>query len=101
MASRAASRGSLMACASTAERPRPPAAAAGEPANSENRDADAVRCNGLLGGDITRPARLASYLVTKLHHAALVGPNFGQVEGNVSVKPVEERDSVANQDRQD
>jgi RNA polymerase sigma factor (sigma-70 family) len=30
-----------------------------------------------LGGGITRPSTLVSYLVTKLHHAVLVGPNFG------------------------
>src|SRR5262245_57790633 len=43
-----------------------------------------------LSESILRPARLASWLVTKLHHAAPVGPNVGQVEGNVFVKLVEE-----------
>jgi hypothetical protein len=43
----------------------------------------------------------SSHLVTKLHHAALIGFDLGQMEGDVSVELVEERYPIANQDRQD
>ena len=42
-----------------------------------------------------------SHLVTQLYHAALVGFNFLEVEGEVSTELLEERYSIANQDRQD
>src|SRR2546423_3520472 len=44
---------------------------------------------------------MSSHLVTKLHHAALIGFNLRQMEGDVSVELLEERDPIANQDRQD
>src|SRR5215831_13917880 len=45
--------------------------------------------------------RLSSHLVKKLHHAALVGFDLRQMEGDVSVEFLEEWDPIANQDRQD
>jgi hypothetical protein len=42
-----------------------------------------------------------SHLVTKLYHAALVGFDLRQVEGDVSVELLEEWNSITNQDRQD
>ena len=45
--------------------------------------------------------RLSSHLVTKLHHAALVGFDLRQMEGDVSVEFLEEWDPITNQDRQD
>src|SRR5512134_3029097 len=45
--------------------------------------------------------RLPSHLVTKLHHAAPVGLDLRQVEGDVSVEPLEEWDPITNQDWQD
>ena len=45
--------------------------------------------------------RLSSHLVTKLHHAALVGFDLRQMEGDVSVELLEEWDPITNQDRQD
>ena len=47
------------------------------------------------------PRRLSSHLVTKLHHAALVGFDLRQMEGDVSVEFLEEWDPITNQDRQD
>ena len=44
--------------------------------------------------------RLASHLVTKLHHAALVGFDLRQMEGDVPVELLEEWDPITNQDRQ-
>jgi hypothetical protein len=44
---------------------------------------------------------MSSHLVTKLHHAALVGFDLRQMEGDVSVEFLEELDSITNQDRQD
>src|SRR5262249_17420026 len=43
---------------------------------------------------------MSSYLVTKLYHAALGGFDLRQVEGDVSVELLEERDSITDQDRQ-
>ena len=45
--------------------------------------------------------RLSSRPVTKLHHAALVGFDLRQMEGDVSVEFLEEWDPITNQDRQD
>lgn len=45
--------------------------------------------------------RLSSYLVTKLHHAVPVGFDLRQMEREVSVELVEERDAFTNQDGQD
>ncbi len=44
---------------------------------------------------------MSSHLVTKLHHAALVGFDLRQMEGDVSVELLEEWDPITNQDRQD
>jgi hypothetical protein len=44
---------------------------------------------------------MSSHLVTKLHHAALIGFDLRQMEGDVSVELLEERDPIADQDRQD
>ena len=44
---------------------------------------------------------MSSYLVTKLHHAALIGFDLRQMEVDVSVELLEERYPIANQDRQD
>src|SRR5439155_23489325 len=41
------------------------------------------------------------HLVTKLHHAALVGFDLCQMEADVSVELLEEWDPITNQDRQD
>src|SRR5688572_19954042 len=49
-----------------------------------------------------RPSRrLSSHLVTKLDHAALVGFDLREMEGDVSVELLEEWDPITNQDRQD
>src|SRR6266478_6061139 len=45
-------------------------------------------------------AALSAHLVPKLHHPALVGFDFGQVEGDVLVEVLEEGDPIANQNRQ-
>jgi hypothetical protein len=45
--------------------------------------------------------RLSSHLVTKLHHAVLVGFDLRQMEGDVFVEFLEELDPITNQDRQD
>ena len=55
----------------------------------------------LLLGAVPWLAAMSSHLVTKLHHAALVGFDLRQMEGDVSVKLLEEWDPVTNQDRQD
>jgi hypothetical protein len=44
---------------------------------------------------------MSSNLVTKLHHAALVGFDLRQMESDVSVELLEEWDPITNQDRQD
>jgi len=44
---------------------------------------------------------MSSHLVTKIHHAALVGFDLRQMEGDVSVEPLEEWEPITNQDRQD
>jgi hypothetical protein len=44
---------------------------------------------------------MSSHLVTKLHHAALIGLDLRQMEGDIPVELLEEWDSIANQDRQD
>src|SRR2546425_439013 len=44
---------------------------------------------------------MSSHLVTKLHHAVLVGFDLRQMEGDVSVELIEEWDPVTDQDRQD
>jgi len=54
----------------------------------------------LLGGGSSWLATMSSHLITKLHHAALIGFNLRQMEGDVSVEPLEERYPIANQDRQ-
>jgi hypothetical protein len=43
---------------------------------------------------------MSSHLGTKLHHAALVGFDLCEMEGDVSVELVEELYSITNQDRQ-
>src|SRR5687767_14142009 len=43
----------------------------------------------------------SSHLVTKRHHAAIVGFDFHQMEGDVPVELLEESDSITYQDRQD
>src|SRR5689334_10062351 len=43
----------------------------------------------------------SSYLVTERNHPVLVGFDLGQMEGDVTIELVKERDPVANQDRQD
>src|SRR5215831_17907423 len=45
--------------------------------------------------------RLSSDHVPKLYHAAPIGCGLGQMERDVSVEPLEERDAIANQDGQD
>lgn len=47
------------------------------------------------------PVRLFSHLITKRHHAAVVGRDLQKVEGHVFVAALEKRDSVANQDGHD
>jgi hypothetical protein len=42
-----------------------------------------------------------SHLITKLHHAVLVGFDLRQMEGYISIEVFEEWDSISNQDRQD
>jgi hypothetical protein len=44
---------------------------------------------------------MSSHLVTKIHHAALVGFDLRQMEGDVSVEPLEEWEPITNLDRQD
>src|SRR5207237_3252901 len=44
---------------------------------------------------------MSLHLVTKVHHAALVGFDLRQMEGDVSVELLEEWDPITNQDRQD
>jgi hypothetical protein len=44
---------------------------------------------------------MSPHLVTELHHAAPVGFDLRQMEGDVSVELLEEWDSITNQDRQD
>ena len=44
---------------------------------------------------------MSLHIVTKLHYAALVGFDLRQMEGDVSVEFLEERDPITNQDRQD
>ena len=46
-------------------------------------------------------ATTPTHLVTQLNHAALVGFDLREVEGDVSIELVEEGDPIANQDRQD
>src|SRR5262249_25123620 len=46
-------------------------------------------------------AAKSSHFVTKLHHAALVGLDLREMEGDIAVELVEEWYPVANQDRQD
>jgi hypothetical protein len=55
----------------------------------------------LLGGGVPWLATMSSHLVTKLHHAALIGFDLRQMEGDVSVELLKERYPIANQDRQD
>jgi hypothetical protein len=45
--------------------------------------------------------RLPSHFVTKLHHAALVGFDLRQMEGDVLVELLEKWNPITNQDRQD
>jgi len=58
----------------------------------------------VLASFVDDPARLSavsSHLVTKLHDAVLVSLDLRQMEGDVSVDLVEERDPITDQDRQD
>ena len=55
----------------------------------------------LLLGGAPCLAAISSHLVMKPHHAALVGFDLRQVEGDVSVELLEEWDPITNQDRQD
>ena len=55
----------------------------------------------LLGGGVPWPATMSSHLVAKLHHAALIGFDLRQMEGDVCIELLEERYPIANQDRQD
>jgi hypothetical protein len=61
----------------------------------------AVRSIAWLEGGVPWLATMSSDLVTKLHHAALVGFDLCQMESDVSVELLEERYPIANQDRQD
>jgi len=54
-----------------------------------------------LSGDVSWLAAMRQHLVTKRHHAALIGFDLRQMEGDISVELLEEWDSIANQDRQD
>ncbi|KAF5408822.1 MAG: hypothetical protein Udaeo2_09870 [Candidatus Udaeobacter sp.] len=60
-----------------------------------------VGWNELLGGGVPWLATRSSHLVTKLDHAALIGFDLREMEGDVSVELLEERSPIANQDRQD
>jgi hypothetical protein len=64
-----------------------------------------VSFTSLLGGEsllhMVCDRRLSSHLVTKLYHAALVGADLHQMEGDVSVEPSEEWDPITNHDWQD
>jgi hypothetical protein len=55
----------------------------------------------LLLGCVPRLVATSSYLVAELHHAALVGFDLREMEGDVSVELLEEWDPFTNQDRQD
>ena len=55
----------------------------------------------LLGGGVLWLATMSSHLVTKLHHAALIGFDLRQMEGDVCIELVEEWDAITDQDRQD
>src|SRR5436189_938031 len=61
----------------------------------------AVSSIAWLGGGVPWLATMSSHLVTKLHHAALVGFDLRQMESDVSVELLEERDAITNQYRQD
>jgi hypothetical protein len=53
-----------------------------------------------LGG-VPSLAAISLHLVTKLHHAVLVGFDLREMERDVSVERLEEWDPITNQDRQD
>jgi len=57
-------------------------------------------CRPLLGG-IPSLATTSSHLVAQFNHPALVGLDFREMEGDVSVQSLEERNPVTDQDRQD
>jgi hypothetical protein len=44
---------------------------------------------------------MSSHLITQLDHAALVGFDLREMEGDISVELLEEWDPITNQDRQD
>jgi len=44
---------------------------------------------------------MSSHLITKAHHAALIGFDLRQMEEDVSIELIKERYSIANQDRKD
>lgn len=48
-----------------------------------------VRCNRVLGG-IPSLTTMSLHLVTQFNHAALVGFDFGEMEGDVLVQLLEE-----------
>src|SRR5262245_14111856 len=52
-------------------------------------------------GSLHGLAAMSFHLVTKFHHAALVGFDLCEMQGNISVELLEEWDSITNQDRQD
>src|SRR5437762_1109542 len=64
--------------------------------SSTSNVTDMLSCAGVLW-----PAMMSSHFVTKLHHAALIGFDLRQMEGDVSVELLEEPYPIANQDRQD
>src|SRR6266702_5662418 len=57
-------------------------------------------CNAELGGMAASLDTISPHLVAKRHHAVPICFDLRQMEGNISVEPLEERDAIANQDRQ-
>ena len=55
----------------------------------------------LSGGGVPWLDTVSSHLITKPHRAVLVRFDLRQMKGDVLVELLEERDPVANQDRQD
>src|SRR6266404_7065162 len=57
-------------------------------------------CNAELGGMAASLDTISPHLVAKRHHAVPIRFDLRQMEGNISVEPLEEREAIANQDRQ-
>jgi len=55
----------------------------------------------LSGSGVPWLTTMSSHLVTKLHHAALIGFDLRQMEGDVFAELLEEPYPIANQDWQD